>query len=326
VSCGRPRRVVTLGEALLRLTTHEGERLEDARELRVHVAGAEANVAAGLARLGVDVAWLSRLPKSPLGRRVAADMGVAGVDVEHICWAEDGSRIGIFYAEASAAPRATQVWYDRRDSAFAQMDPGELDERVLAGASWAVLSGITPALGASARSLADHFVSQARAHGVKVCLDVNYRANLWSPAEAQTALAPLIRAASVVVCGRADAERVFGLGGADIDVARLLQEAYCPEAELVVLTLGHRGCLTIDEAGTVLDQPSFPAEVLDPFGTGDAFVAGLIWGLLDGAPREAVARASAVAALKCTVRGDQARISAEEVESLLDHGPMGVVR
>jgi 2-dehydro-3-deoxygluconokinase len=322
---GRPA-VVALGEAMLRLTTRLGDRLDQATDLEVQVAGSEANVAVALAQLGVDVAWLSRLPATPLGRRVAGDLASAGVDVSYVRWAPAESRLGVFFAEAGVAPRATRVWYDRRASAFTEMAPDELDARVVAGASWALVSGITPALGPLSHALTERFVAQARAEGAALCIDVNYRAQLWSPDEARTALEPLLRQAALVVCARADAERIFGLEGSDEAIVRELRTRCCPEAHAVVLTLGERGCIALDGDGEALMRPAIPATVVDPFGAGDAFVAGLLWGLLRGDLVSALARATAVAALKCTLRGDQARVDPAEVESLLTDGSMELVR
>jgi 2-dehydro-3-deoxygluconokinase len=318
--------VVTLGEAMLRLTTRLGDRLDQAADLEVQVAGSEANVAVALAQLGVDVAWLSRLPATPLGRRVAGDLAGAGVDVSHVRWAPAESRLGVFFAEAGVEPRATRVWYDRRGSAFTEMAPDELDAGVLAGAAWALVSGITPALGRLSHALTERFVAHARMQGAALCIDVNHRAQLWSAGEARIALEPLLRQAELVVCARADAERVFGLEGSDEAIVRALRTRCCPEADAVVLTLGERGCVALDGDGEALVQPAIPATVVDPFGAGDAFVAGLLWGLLRGDLATALARATAVAALKCTLRGDQARVDAAEVESLLSDGRVELVR
>ncbi|MCW2950998.1 MAG: 2-keto-3-deoxygluconate kinase [Conexibacter sp.] len=322
-----PCTVVALGEAMLRLTTRVGDRLDQVGELGVHVAGSEANVAVGLAHLGVDVAWLSRVPATPLGRRVIADLRGAGVDVANVRWAGPDARLGLFFAEAGLEPRATRVWYDRRGSAFAQMTPDDLDADVLSGAEWALVSGITPALGASARALAERFVNEARSRGVDVCVDVNYRAQLWSALEARAALDPLLGQAGLVVCARADAERVFDLQGSDSEIVRALRDRWCPRAEVVVLTLGERGCVAIDGDGQVLSQAAIPTSVVDPFGAGDAFVAGLLWGLIGGVDLAgALARGTAVAALKCTLRGDQARVDVGEVESLLRDGGVELMR
>jgi 2-dehydro-3-deoxygluconokinase len=326
MACSNAHAVVGLGEAMLRLTTRLGDRLDRAGELEVHAAGSEANVAVGLAHLGVDVAWLSRLPATPLGRRVVTDLAAAGVDVEHVCWADADERLGVFYADAGVEPRATRVWYDRRDSAFTRMTPEHLDADVLTGARWALVSGITPAVGAPARALTGRFVDEARAAGASVCIDVNYRVKLWSPEDARACLEPLLRRAQLVVCARADAERVFGLQGSDEEIVCALREGVCPEADAVVLTLGERGSVALAGTGPMLTQPAIPTTVVDPFGAGDAFVAGLLWGLLNGDLQSALARATAVAALKLTLRGDQARVDPAEVESLLADGGMELVR
>src|SRR3954454_6511374 len=164
--------VVALGEAMFRLTAPEGDRLRGADTLSVHVAGAECNVAVALARLGVSAAWVSALPESVVGRRVADEVGAAGVDLAGVSWIA-GARLGLFFVDAGIPPRPTSVVYDRAGSAFAGLEA--FDAARLDGARFAVLSGITPALGAASRVLAERFVAAAAAAGARLCLDVNFR-------------------------------------------------------------------------------------------------------------------------------------------------------
>lgn len=315
--------VVTLGEAMLRLSPPDRGRLADVETLRAHVAGSEANVAVALASLGVPTRWVSALPENPLGRRVQRELAAAGVDLAGVEWAPRG-RVGLFFVEFGAAPRATSVVYDRAGSAFAAMDV--FREDLLDGARFAVVSGVTPALGRQSRALTERFVAAARARGAGLCVDVNYRARLWGPEEARAGLADLLRAAEIVVCSTRDARTVFGCTGDATDVLAELQAEWAPDAAHVVVTCGVEGAVSSRAAGGPLRQDAIATEVVDRFGAGDAFVAGLLWGLMRGTPEFALRAAVALGALKCTVTGDLARFSADELEAVIDHPGTVLVR
>lgn len=307
--------VVALGEAMLRLTAPHGNRLRRADRLAVDVAGAECNVAVALARLGVSAAWISALPESPVGHRVADDVAGAGVDVSGVSWIA-GARLGLFFVDAGAAPRPTSVVYDRAGSAFTRLEA--FDEALLEGVRFAVLSGITPALGAGSRVLAERFVAAAAAAGARLCLDVNYRAGLWEPAAARDGLAPFLAAASIVVCAQRDARTVFGLDGEPGDVAEQLRERFAPDADAAVVTSGTAGATAVAAGGAPVHEPARTTTVVDRFGAGDAFCAGLLWGLLhDRDLVECLRCAVTLAALKCTVRGDHSQTTAEELAAAL---------
>ena len=143
--------VVTFGEAMIRLAPPHFQRLEQTSSLDVQVGGGELNVAVGASRLGLKSAWVSRLPKNALGHLMENRVRQAGVDTSHIIWA-DGGRMGLYFVEFGAAPRASSVLYDRADSAISAIKPGEVDWKgVFAGAKWFHTSGITPALSDSRR-------------------------------------------------------------------------------------------------------------------------------------------------------------------------------
>ena len=325
---GSPRRqtgrgaIVTFGEAMLRLTGPAGHRLEAAGRLEAHVAGAEANVAGALARLGVPAVWISSLPANPLGDRVAAELAAAGVDLTFVQRPPNG-RLGLFFVEQGSAPRAARVWYDRRGSSFTRMN--SFDETALRHAGFAVVSGITPALGSRTRDLAQSFFTRAREAGARLCLDVNYRALLWRPAAARRGLAGLIDDADVVVCSERDAHVVFGVRDDGLDAAKSFARAWAPRAELVVLTLGERGSV-LGAGDATFEQPAFAAGVVDRFGAGDAFFAGLLWGLWHGVGHaEALRSAAMLASLKCTTVGDLARFSSADLRSALSGAEEGWV-
>ena len=304
---------------MLRLTAPAGERLESAGRLEAYVAGAEANVAAALARLGIATAWVSALPASPLGDRVARELTAAGVDLAFVERVTD-ARLGLFFVELGSEPRATRVWYDRAGSAFSRLET--IDPSALAGAEFAVISGITPAIGAASRALAEAFVREAHAQGVRVCVDVNYRSLLWSADAAREGLAELLVDAAVVVCGERDARVVFGIDSEAGDAVQQLAERWAPAAEIVVLTRADRGSDLFTD-GETIRRKAPDTRVIDRFGAGDAFTAGLLWALLEGrAHSDALEAATALAALKCTTFGDLARFGRDELEAAIreQHG------
>jgi 2-dehydro-3-deoxygluconokinase len=303
-------RFLAFGEAMLRLSTAIGERLDDARELAVHPGGSELNVAVALAALGREAAWHSTLPDNPLGRRVGATAAAAGVDIGSVRWVEDG-RLGTFFVELAPPPRRTLVVYDRARPAFAESPPEPPD---LAGIDWLILSGITPGIGAAARAASERMVAAARAAGARICFDVNYRERLWAPREAATAIRPLLAAADLVVCGRRDATLVLGL---DPDPDAAVRGLHRLARGTAVLSLGEDGCLATADGEEVFACPGPAVQVVDPVGAGDAFLAGLLWALDDHALPEALRRGVALGALACTVGGDFARFAPSAVESVV---------
>ena len=311
----RPQ-VVTLGEAMLRLSAPHGETLQGTGVLDVCIAGAESNVAAALARLGVRVAWISALPDSPLGRRVFDELRAAGVALDFVSLVPD-ARLGVFFVEHGSAPRPTRVWYDRKGSAFSEL--AYLDPGAVAGARYAVVSGVTLGLGERSQRLAAAFADAAERHGAALCVDVNYRALLWPPEAAREGIAELLEAANLVVCSERDARVVFGCVHEEAELAAELAERWAPAASIVVITRSDSGSVLLDrQTGGAHVQPAFTTKVVDRFGAGDAFVAGLLWGLLDGrTPADAQRTGAALAALTCSIAGDISRSDAADVSSLL---------
>src|SRR5437763_2926668 len=175
-----PFDVVTFGEAMVRLSPPNFRRLEQARSLDVQIGGAELNTAVGLARLGRSAAWVSRLTRNPLGRLIANHAREAGVATEHVVWTDE-DRVGVYYLEFGAAPRASSVLYDRKGAAIAAVAPGMIDwSQVFHGARWFHVTGITPALSTGAAAATKEALHAARSAGVTTSVDLNYRVKLWS--------------------------------------------------------------------------------------------------------------------------------------------------
>jgi 2-dehydro-3-deoxygluconokinase len=316
--------LVTLGEAMLRLSPPAHGRLQEADSFEIRVAGAEANVAVAMASLGVETAWLSALPDAPLGHRVARALGAAGVDIEHVEW-HRGGRVGLFFVEFGADPRPTTVWYDRDNTAFSAMS--RVPSAALGGCRMALTSGITLALSSRSRELAHEFLDQARTAGASVCIDVNYRERICSAGDARSSLEPVLADADVVLCSRADAERVFGIADADFAlVAQRLRERFAPRSSALVLTDGANGSVGVG-ATEIWRQAAIETDVVDRVGAGDAYLAGLLWGLLSDAGLErSLSYASALGALKCTVRGDHAMFTPDEVRAAAAPESVALIR
>ncbi|HEU4753425.1 MAG TPA: sugar kinase [Armatimonadota bacterium] len=314
--------VFTLGETMIRFTPKGFTRLEEASELEMRIGGSESNVAIALARLGLSVAWASRLPRNPLGELTARRIRSFGVDVSQVSWAE-GGRMGLYFIEPGAAPRTSLVLYDRAGSAASEMSPEDFDWSALDRARHVHLTGITPALSASARETTATAIREARGRGRTVSFDVNYRARLWSCGECRGALLPLVRDVDLLISTLADALQVFGLEGSPEAVAAGLGEI--TGAGLIALTLGAEGALLWDRAEYYRVEPH-PVHAVDRVGAGDAFDAGLLWGFLQGEPRRGLRYGMAMAAIKHTIPGDEFISSLEEIEALLDAGHRDIQR
>lgn len=305
--------LVTLGEAMLRLSVRPGDRLADAPAFDVHVAGSEANVAFAAARVGVRSAWVSALPDNPLGRRVAATLAAGGVDTSLVHWVE-GGRLGLYFVEMGTAPRPISVVYDRAGSAMALATAETFDWKTAADTHYMHLSGITLALSSASREVARRAMQEARSRGAVVSLDVNYRQKLWgleAAAAATREVAPLV---DVLICTLEDARDLFGATGAP--EAALAQLHADLGVETVVLTLGTEGAIAM-RGGVTFRRGGHPVETVDRVGAGDAFVAGLIWGLLDASLELGLERGLAMSALKMTLHGDLFRLDGRDVAALL---------
>jgi 2-dehydro-3-deoxygluconokinase len=315
--------VITFGEAMVRLSPPNFHRLEQARTLDLRVGGAELNTAAGLARLGRSSAWVSRLTDNPLGRLIANHAREAGVSTEHIVWTSE-DRVGTYFLEFGAAPRASSVLYDRKGAAIANVRPGMVPwAKAFAGARWFHVTGITPALSASAAETTREAMQAARAAGISTSVDLNYRAKLWSPAEAASCLSELMRYTDVLVTTEEDLERVFGIHGKDYaDAAAQTAKRFALKAVAITLRenpLVWKNTWTAmaHQDGRVLRTRTYEVEIVDRLGAGDSFAAGLIHGLVDGDLQKGLDWGTAVSALKHTVPSDFAWVTREEVESLL---------
>ncbi|WP_436910832.1 bifunctional 2-dehydro-3-deoxygluconokinase/2-dehydro-3-deoxygalactonokinase [Halosimplex marinum] len=308
--------LVTVGESMLRLSPPDHQRLETMDELDVHVAGAESNVAVAAGRLGLDAAWVSKLPDSPLGRRVTSALGTHGVDAD-VVW-DDDARMGTYYVEMAGKPRGTNVIYDRADSAVTTATADELATGRIAEADAFHTTGITPALSETLLETTADLLELAGDHDTTTVFDVNYRSKLWSPAEARDTLEELFPDIDVLVVAVRDARSVLDREGDAEAIARELAAEF--DFELTLVTRGGEGSLALHE-GEVHEQGVFEADEYDTVGTGDAFVGGFLASWLDGGSvPDALEYGAAAASLKRTIPGDIALVTPEEVERVVESG------
>jgi 2-dehydro-3-deoxygluconokinase len=337
-------KVITFGELMLRLGPPGFERLLQSPMLVATFGGGEANVAVSLAQFGLDSHYVTRLPQNAIGDAAVRALRAEGVATDLIL--RGGSRMGIYFTETGASQRASTVLYDRANSAISEIPPDAVDwDRIMAGAAWFHVTGITPALGEKGAAATAAAVAAARRAGARISVDLNYRKKLWTRAQAQKTMRPLMRDVDVVIANEEDLQCVLGIevAGADVTAGTLDVNAYRDAAQRVTKELGPPVvAITLRESlsasdngwsavlwdGTTLHQSQrYVVRLVDRIGGGDSFAAGLIYGLLTGRAHDAALRfAVAASALKQTIPGDFNRANVAEVDALAGGDASGRVQ
>lgn len=309
--------VVTFGECMLRCSPLSGEMLEQADRLRIDPAGTESNMAVALARLGMQVSWISALPDSPVGRWISRQLEAQGVDVSHVFWTKN--RVGVFFLETGSPPRGSRVLYDRAHSAISFLTPGMMDWNMFDGARLVHTTGITVALSQTCRALVSQAMQEARARGCRTSFDINYRARLWPPALAASTLAPVLEKVDVLISTEADIRLLFNLEG---DPQALIEQLHTQfKNSIIVLTLAEGGAVGWSEPTGWVSATAHPVEQVDRLGAGDAFDAGLLYGLLHDDLSSGLRCGAALAALSYSEQGDITWSTLEEMVQLAGYTP-----
>lgn len=305
--------VTAIGEGGIRLSVPAGDRLERAQSFEIGIAGTEANVLAGLSALGWSTSWCSALPDSALGRRVENQLRTHGIDLS-LVHRVPGARLGTYYVEYSVPPRPTQVTFDRAGTAFALMQPDDIDWDVLLDTRLLHVTGLTAALSPNVAAILKEAASRAEAAGVPVSLDVNYRRNLWEPEQAAEALAPLVRRANILFCRTEDATTLWGT---PVDgEAALAAVRERTGARWVHLTDSDRGIWSLID-GELVATPVVPVSIVDRLGAGDGFAAGALHGWLADDHATSARYGAVMAALALSQRGEQVVTTRAELDELL---------
>jgi 2-dehydro-3-deoxygluconokinase len=339
-------RVVTFGELMLRLSPPGFERLLQSPVLQATFGGGEANVAVSLAQFGLDSHYVTRLPSNAIGDAALRALRVEGVKTDYI--ARGGDRLGIYFTETGASQRASTVLYDRARSAISEMPADAIAwDRVMEGAAWFHVTGITPALGEKGTAATKAAVTAAKRAGARISVDLNFRKKLWTEAQAQATMRPLMRDVDVVIANEEDLQTVLGVHveGADVTSGTLDVKGFRDAAERVtrdfgppVVAITLRESVSASDNGwsavlwdgptqTLHQSQRYVVRLVDRIGGGDSFAAGLIYGLVTGRRHEDALRfAVAASALKQTIPGDFNRVSVSEVDALAKGDASGRVQ
>ena len=313
---------------MIRFSPVDGEMLEQADYLRADAAGTESNMGAALARMGADVAWVSVLPDHPAGRWIASRLAQHGVDTSHVAWQGDTDkqsdgrgeqatwpgRPGVFFLEPGSPPRGSRVVYDRAGSAATGMTPAVVEEALRSGARIVHTSGITASLSPDCMETVTRVLGNRAEGGYRTSFDINYRAKLWSPEEARIVLESLLDQVDILVSTSDDAALIFGLDGAPEETVEALHGRF--GNEIVVLTLSEGGAVGWSSETGLLYTDPYVVEPVDRLGAGDAFDAGLLYGLLRDDLSTGMSYGTALSALCLSERGDMTWSTLEEVKQM----------
>lgn len=290
--------VVTFGETMALMANERPGPLSVARTLNLGIGGAESNLAIALSRLDTPVTWLGRVGADSLGDLVLREIAGEGVTTIGI---RDGEAPTGLMIKERRLPHRQRVWYYRRQSAGSRLTPDDLPLDLIRRAQLLHVTGITPALSASAAATVSAALGYARTSATLVSFDVNYRSTLWSPAVAGPQLRELITQADIVFAGADEAALVVGSAGDPLDLAYRIAELGPRE---VIIKLGGDGCLALVD-GAPSQRAAIPIEVIDSVGAGDAFVAGYLAERLSDEPVERrLETAVRAGAFACLVPGD----------------------
>ena len=344
-------RVVTFGEVMLRLKAPGYERLLQSPQLEATFGGGEANVAVSLTQFGQDVMYVTALPRNPISEACLTYLKGKGVDISQVI--QTGERMGIYYYESGANQKPSRVIYDRAHSAVMDVSPTVFDWRkILEGAAWFHITGITPALSANAAEISRLAMKTAGELGIKVSFDYNYRKNLWKYGQsAPEVMTNLVHYADVGIANEEDCQRALGISiesndwEKDIDSGRIDINKYRKLCEKVLSTFpnlkyqaitlrasysadrnGWAACLYDGNRFLVSKQYEI-LDVVDRVGTGDAFAAGLIYGMNNGmSDQDALEFAVAASCLKHSIPGDINLCTVDEVHQLIADGGTGRIK
>ena len=340
------KKYVTFGEIMLRLKPPNWERFFQSPLLEATFGGGEANVAVGLARFGLNVAYVSVIPNNTIGDACIGELRRQGVDTTFIV--RKGNRLGIYFLEAGANQRPSKIIYDRSHSAIAEAKPGEIDwNKILDTAGWFHISGITPAISLSASELSIEAVKKAREKGITVSCDLNFRKKLWKYGKsAPEVMSKLVKYVDIVVGNEEDCQKSLGVKvDVDVEAGGLQTEKYRELTDKVLglysnikkiaITLRESHSANYNGWSAVLNnrEEFFISKkyeihnIVDRVGGGDTFALGLIYGI-NNLPndKETLEFAVAASCLMHSIPGDLPLLSVEEVENLAGGATSGRVQ
>jgi 2-dehydro-3-deoxygluconokinase len=339
-----PKKVVTLGEIMMRLSTPNFQRFVQSDTFDITYGGGEANVAVALTNYGLDGVFVTKVPDNALGQAAINHIRRFGVDTQFI--ARGGKRLGIYFLETGASMRASQVIYDRAGASVAEMEINEFDfDKILEGASWFHTTGITPALSDKAAALTEAALKAAKAKGITTSIDLNYRKKLWSKEKARDVMTRLCQYVDVCIGNEEDADTTLGFTskGTDVTKGELNLDGYKDVFQQMKAKFGFKYIAsTLRESHSASDNgwsalvydgtefyhtKQYEVRIVDRVGSGDSFASGFIYGLVSGMPMpEAAEFGVAASAIKHTIPGDLNHATLTEVKELMKGDGSGRVQ
>jgi 2-dehydro-3-deoxygluconokinase len=338
------KKVVTLGEIMMRLSTPGFERFVQSDSFDVTYGGGEANVAVALSNYGLNGVFVTKVPNNALGQAAINHIRRYGVDTQFI--ARGGNRLGIYFLETGASMRASQVIYDRAGASIADVDISEFDiDAILEGATWFHTTGITPALSDKAAALTLAALKAAKAKGITTSIDLNYRKKLWSKEKAREVMTELCQYVDVCIGNEEDADTTLGFKaeGTDVTKGELNLDGYKSVFQQMKEKFGFKYIAsTLRESHSASDNgwsalvydgtefyhtKEYEVRIVDRVGSGDSFASGFIFGLVTGMSlAEAAEFGVAASALKHTIPGDLNHATLTEVKELMKGDGSGRVQ
>ncbi len=338
-------RVITFGEIMLRLSPEGFNRLFQNDRLCATFGGAESNVAVSLANLGVNSAFVSKLPDNAVGEAAIRELRYYGVDTTLI--SRGGNRLGIYYMEKGASQRGSVCIYDRAHSAIQESNSKDFDwNKIFEGADWFHFTGITPALGDNVACICKEACEIAKKKGITISCDLNFRSKLWSSEKAKVVMTKLCNYVDVCIANEEDVKTVFGIEAKNTDIygGKLSVDGYKSVAAQLMDTFGNykKVAFTLRESisashnkwsGLLCDRKGsfvsrqYDLNIVDRVGGGDSFGAGLIYSFINGkTDQEAIEFAVAASALKHSIEGDFNLVSLNEINRLVTGDGSGRIR
>ncbi|MGN0690053.1 MAG: PfkB family carbohydrate kinase [Oscillospiraceae bacterium] len=337
-------KVITFGEIMLRLAPEGYYRFVQAESFGATYGGGEANVAVSLANYGCDAKFVTKLPKHDIGQCAVNSLRKFGVDTSFI--ARGGDRVGIYFLEKGASQRPSKVIYDRAGSSIATAVPEDFDwDKIFDGADWFHFTGITPALNDNVAAICLEACKAAKAKGVTISCDLNYRNKLWSKEKAGQVMGELCKYVDVCIANEEDAGDVFGIKseGTNVTAGEVNHEGYKSVAKQLADRFGFKKvAITLRTSISANDNKwaamlydgndyyfskSYLMHIVDRVGGGDSFGGGLIYACLNNmAPQETIEFAVAASCLKHSIEGDFNMVSVDEVKKLAGGDASGRVQ
>ncbi len=340
------KKVITFGEIMLRLQTYNHERFIQMKGLEATFGGGEANVAVSCANYGLDACFITKLPNNPIGDACVAELRKHNVCTKKI--ARGGERVGIYYCEKGASQRPSNVVYDRAHSSISTAESADFNwDDIFEGADWFHFTGITPALGDGIADICLEACKAAKAKGVTISCDLNFRKKLWTSEKAGQVMGKLMEYVDVCIANEEDAEKVFGIHAANTDVTggQISDEGYKDVARQLVekfnfshVAITLRESISASEndwsallydakADSFFKSKKYHMTIIDRVGGGDSFGGGLIYSMLSGYDcQKAIEFAVAASCLKHTIEGDMNLVTVAEVENLMKGDGSGRVQ